>query len=74
MARTAKKARPAAPSSRQAAIDAWGADALSRALRRGTVEEKRAILTHAGILGRDGKLAPKYRNWGSKATRTPEEN
>ncbi|MGA7121352.1 MAG: hypothetical protein WBY94_14705 [Polyangiaceae bacterium] len=50
----------------------WSADALVEAVRSGTREQKSARLRRIGILTSDGTLAPKYKNWGSKVSRTPE--
>ncbi|MGD0679809.1 MAG: hypothetical protein ABSC94_30865 [Polyangiaceae bacterium] len=50
----------------------WSADALVDAVRSGTREQKSARLRRIGILTAEGTLAPKYKNWGSKVSRTPE--
>lgn len=42
------------------------------ALRRGSVDEKVAVLKKAGILDANGKVTKTYKNWGSKVTRTPD--
>ncbi|MBK7402322.1 MAG: hypothetical protein IPJ34_40315 [Myxococcales bacterium] len=71
----AKAARPGKKgvlvAGRQAPTGAWSPDVLLDALRRGTDDEKVAILKKAGILDADGKLTKTYENWGSKVTRTP---
>jgi hypothetical protein len=60
--------------STQAPIRAWAPDTLVAALCRGTAAEKKALLRAAGILDAKGNLAKRYRNWGTKVTRTPAEN
>lgn len=42
------------------------------ALRSGTMEEKIEVLKEAGIVDANGKLARRYRSWGTKVTRTPD--
>jgi len=42
------------------------------ALAHGTTEEKLALLKRVGILDDSGKLAAKYKSWGSIVTRTAE--
>jgi hypothetical protein len=42
------------------------------ALRRGSIDEKVAVLKKAGILDENGNLTKTYQNWGSKVTRTPD--
>jgi len=76
MGRTTKRASRGAVSvqpSTQAPSGAWTPDSLVEALRRGTAEEKKALLRTAGILDAKGDLAKKYRNWGTKVTRTPAD-
>jgi uncharacterized membrane-anchored protein len=50
----------------------WTAEALIEAIRSGTREQKRARLRRIGILTADGSIASKYKDWGSKPSRTPE--
>lgn len=50
----------------------WSADALIEAVRSGSREQKRQRLRRIGIVTANGSLAPKYKNWGSKPSRTPE--
>ncbi len=50
----------------------WSADALIQAVRSGTQEQKRQRLRRVGIVTADGSIAPKYKNRGSKPSRTPE--
>ncbi|HSN99735.1 MAG TPA: hypothetical protein VLS89_15675 [Candidatus Nanopelagicales bacterium] len=57
----------------QAPRGAWTPADLSAALHEGTIEEKIALLRTAGILNEKGELAPKYRSWGTRVSRTPEE-
>jgi hypothetical protein len=40
-------------------------------LSQGTLASKVAILKEVGILTSTGKLAPKYKSWGNRPTRTP---
>jgi hypothetical protein len=39
------------------------------ALKRGTIEEKVAMLREFGILDENGDLSRTYRDWGSKVSR-----
>ena len=55
----------------QAPTGSWSPASLLAALKRGTVDEKVAVLKKAGILDASGKLTETYRSWGSKVTRTP---
>lgn len=87
MARTSKPGQPAkakAATARkrstnakapgpQAPRGAWTPAELSAALHEGTIEEKIALLRTAGILNEKGELAPKYRSWGTRVSRTPEK-
>lgn len=57
----------------QAPRGAWTPAELSAALHEGTVEEKIALLRTAGILNEKGALAPTYRSWGTRVSRTPED-
>jgi hypothetical protein len=52
----------------------WTVDALTRALKATSVDEDIALLKHAGILTKGGKLAKRYTSWGDKVSRTPEIN
>jgi hypothetical protein len=50
----------------------WSAEALIAAIEAGSVEEKVARLKTVGILTPTGKLAKRYRSWGTNVSRTPE--
>jgi hypothetical protein len=63
------KTRPSTAEQRPAE---WSAAALVDAVQSGTREQKSARLRRIGILTAEGTLAPKYKNWGSKVSRTPE--
>ena len=60
------------PPGMQGAPSTWTPDALMTALAQGTTEEKLALLKQVGILDDSGKLAAKYKSWGSVVTRTAE--
>lgn len=70
MAKTKK--RPTQRVGPQAPRGAWTAEELLGTLRSGTPKEKAALLRSAGFLTRGGEVAPKYRNWGRRITRTPD--
>lgn len=69
--RSAKKA-PGQVAGLQAPTGVWSADLLLSALRRGSDQEKVAILKKAGILDAEGNFTKTYENWGTKVTRTPD--
>jgi hypothetical protein len=72
MAKTrARRARPALPGP-QAPSGTWSPDVLLGALRSGSLDDKVAALRAAEIIDAKGKITKKYKNWGSKITRTPE--
>jgi len=64
MARTARKGC-------DQSSDQLTTKALIEAMRAGTTKDKIQTLKSIGILTKDGRLAPKYKNWSRKATRTP---
>jgi len=66
------KKAPAPAAGLQAPTGAWSADLLLSALRRGSNQEKVAILKKAGILDAEGNFTKTYENWGTKVTRTPD--
>jgi len=68
----AKTTRSSTSRAKPAPADEWSADALAEAVVRGTPAEKRARLRRVGILTAKGTLAPKYKNWGTKVSRTPD--
>jgi hypothetical protein len=70
--RFAKKAPPPPAAGLQAPTGAWSADLLLSALRRGSDQDKVAILKKAGILDAEGNFTKTYENWGKKVTRTPD--
>jgi len=47
---------------------------MVEALKAGTPKEKLERLKRAGILTEEGKLAPLYKSWGDKVSRTPDIN
>jgi hypothetical protein len=55
---------------RQAAPGVWAPQDLLDAIARPSTEEKVKMLRDAGILDANGKLAKKYRSWGSRVSRT----
>ena len=77
MAKTSKKTRRAAESAAepgpQAPPGTWTPADLVAAVKRGTLDEKVALLSKFGILDENGELAKKYQSWGSKPSRTPED-
>jgi hypothetical protein len=73
MAKTSKAkraTRKAIEPGPQAPPGTWTPAELSAAIRRGTIEEKVALLKKAGILDENGEISKRYRDWGSKVTRT----
>ncbi len=68
---TAKRAPRKGRSGPQAPVGAWTPDSLLTALKRGTLDEKIAVLRKAGILDENGELTQTYKSWGAKVTRTP---
>jgi hypothetical protein len=71
MAKT-RKTKASEASGRQAPTGAWSPETLLTALKRGTDADKREALKKAGILDASGQLTKRYKNWGSKVTRTPD--
>jgi hypothetical protein len=55
---------------RQAAPGVWAPQDLLDAIARPSTAEKVKMLREAGILDASGKLAKKYRSWGSRVSRT----
>lgn len=74
MARTSKKSKKKASATlgRQAPAGAWSPETLVSALTCGTESDKLRALKKAGILDASGNLTKRYKNWGSKVTRTPD--
>ncbi len=71
MAKTSRKRRTAAPEpDTQAPPGTWTPDELIAAVRRPSAERKLELLREAGILDASGKLAQKYRSWGTRVSRT----
>ena len=52
----------------------WTPARMVEALKAGTPKEKLERLKRAGILTEEGKLAPLYKSWGDKVSRTPDIN
>ena len=74
MEKTKKEKASERQPSRQAPVGTWSPENLKQALSAGTTDEKVAMLTELGILTQDGKLAPRYKNWGDDVvSRTEEE-
>lgn len=69
---TAKRGARKGRAGPQAPVGAWSPDSLLTALKRGTIDEKIAVLHKAGILDENGELTQTYKSWGSKASRTPD--
>jgi hypothetical protein len=55
---------------RQAPPGAWTPQELLDAINRPSREEKVKMLREIGILDARGKLARKYRSWGTRVSRT----
>ena len=71
MARTSKPTRPARPApGPQAPPGVWSPSDLLEAIRKPSRARKIELLRDAGILDARGKLAKKYRSWGSRVSRT----
>jgi hypothetical protein len=68
MAKTSKRAKW--PIGRQAAPGVWSPQELLDAIARPSREEKLEMLREVGILDATGKLASKYRSWGTRVSRT----
>jgi hypothetical protein len=73
MAKTRSRAGGANRVGPQAAPGTWTPEDLLRAIAEPSLDEKLALLRTVGILDASGKLAKRYRSWGSKVSRTPEE-
>ena len=56
----------------QAPVGIWTPASLMSALRSGSMEDKIDALKAAGIVDARGKLGRRYKNWGTKVTRTPD--
>ena len=69
MAKTKSKRAPTRVG-RQAAVGAWAPSELAAAIREPTLARKVELLREIGILDAKGKLAKKYRSWGSRVSRT----
>lgn len=71
MAKTSRKRRDARPEpDTQAPPGTWTPDELIAAVHRPSAERKLELLREAGILDASGKLAQKYRSWGTRVSRT----
>ncbi len=55
---------------RQAAAGAPAPSELAAAIRKPTLARKLELLREVGILDDKGKLAKKYRSWGTRVSRT----
>jgi len=77
MAKTAKKSaakqrQKSVPKPIAAPGRPWSARALIAAIEAGSMEEKIERLKTVGILTATGKLARRYRSWGTNVSRTPD--
>lgn len=71
MAKTTRKRRAPRPEpDTQAPPGTWTPDELIAAVHRPSFERKLELLREAGILDASGKLAQKYRSWGTRVSRT----
>lgn len=68
MAKTSKA--PKDRVGRQAPKGVWSPKELLDAIAKPSREQKLALLREVGILDENGKLAPKYKSWGSRVSRT----
>ncbi len=68
MAKTSKRTKRRV--GRQAALGVWSPQDLLAAIERPSREEKLQMLRKVGILDATGKLASKYRSWGTRVSRT----
>lgn len=64
------KASPAGMANMQAAWVASAPSELAAAIRKPTLARKLELLREVGILDDKGKLAKKYRSWGTRVSRT----
>jgi hypothetical protein len=55
---------------RQSAPGTWSPHQLMAAIRQPTLVRKLELLREVGILDATGKLASKYRSWGTRVSRT----
>lgn len=55
---------------RQASPRAWSPRELITAIQVGGTADDVAILKRVGIVDKSGKLARKYKSWGTKVSRT----
>lgn len=51
----------------------WTPDTLRTAVKAGSIDQKVELLKELGLLSENGKPAAKAASWGTKATRTPDE-
>lgn len=65
-----KKKRRAREPDTQAPPGTWTPDELIAAVHRPSFERKLELLREAGIFDASGKLAQKYRSWGTRVSRT----
>jgi hypothetical protein len=56
----------------QPLVGDWAPSALVRALRKARKGDRVLALKRSGILTKAGNLAPRFRSWGQKASRTPD--
>jgi hypothetical protein len=68
MAKTSKRGKRRI--GRQGALEVWTPQELLDAITRPSPKEKLKVLREAGILDARGKLAPMYRSWGNRVSRT----
>lgn len=71
MAKTRKKQSAIEPGP-QAPPGTWTPAMLLAALERGTDADRVAALKDAGILDARGRVTKRYKDWGTKVTRTPD--
>lgn len=57
---------------RQAPPGAWSPETLKEALTKGSYEEKLALLREIGLVGPDGKVPDRYKNWGTDVSRADD--
>lgn len=66
------KAQESANVGEQAPVGTWTPASLMSALRSGSMDDKIDALKAAGIVDARGKIGRRYKNWGTKVTRTPD--
>lgn len=73
MAKTSDENPGPAEVGRQAPNGAWTPEQLLSAFRDRSDAKRVEALRLAGIIDADGKVTQLYKSWGSKVTRTPED-